>query len=196
MSEWLELELAEQLAPVAAPDDLWDRVEGAIGRPAAVAASVAIRRELPRWPIAAIVTLMVAAATLWLAAKGQEPAPNLAQLAQEELLDRAPLDLRSSDPGEIGAWMRQHAGVSVSLPTTGKAHLSGVRLIRKGGTRIAAVEYAVGSDAATLLVARVGSAPSAPHGLSSWSSGGQCYALACSNRERPETACLLCHASL
>lgn len=194
MSEWLELEIAQELAPTLAPDDLWERVE--IGLAARRAPVAVMRRQVPRWPIAAIVTLMVAAATLWLAAKGQEPAPNLEALAQEELRDHAPLDLRSSDPAEITAWMREHADVSVSLPARSSAHLAGVRLIRKGGVRVAAVEYTVGGASATLLAARLGPAPATPHGRPSWRSGDQGFALACADAERPEAACLLCHASL
>src|SRR5690348_1790691 len=101
MSEWLELELAHRLAPVAAPDELWARVQN--GKPAP-------ERHAARWPIAAIVTMGVAAATLWLAARGQEPAVNLERAAVEQLHSDAPLDLRSSDPAQIGAWTRQHAG--------------------------------------------------------------------------------------
>jgi hypothetical protein len=138
MPEWLELELAHQLSPAAAPDALWERIQK--GRPV-------VRRAVPRWPIAAILTLMVAAATLWLAAKGQEPALDFAGLALQQLQHPAPLDLLSSDP-------------------------------------------------ATLLIARTGTGASTPHGRLSWKSGGLTYALACSDAERPEAACLLCHASL
>lgn len=192
MSEWLELELAHRLAPVAAPEGLWARIEGG-KQPLPAVASLKGRRAL-RWPIAAILTIGVAAATLWLAARGQEPALNLEQLAMEQLHASSPLDLRSSDPAAIGAWMRQHAGVAVSLPARSPVRLAGVRMIRKRGMRIAAVDYTVGSDAATLLVARTGPAADSEHGWLTWKSGGLSYALACSSVEHPEAACLLCHA--
>jgi hypothetical protein len=187
MPEWLELELAHQLSPAAAPDALWERIQN--GRPVA-------RHAVPRWPIAAILTLLVAAATLWLAAKGQEPELSLGELALQQLNHPAPLDLLSSDPAAIAAWARRHAGIPLSIPAATRAHLSGVRLIQKRGTLIAAVDYTVGNDAATLLVARTGPDAGTPHRRLSWRSGGLTYALACSDPDHPEAACLLCHASL
>lgn len=187
MSEWLELELAHRLAPVAAPDDLWARIQN--GEPAPVRHSV-------RWPIAAILTLGVAAATLWLAARGQEPPVNLERLAMEQLHTGTPLGLRSSDPAQIGEWARQHADVTLKLPERGQARLAGVRVIRRGGVRMVAVDYSVGGDTATLLVARGAAVAESGHGRMSWTSGELSYALACSNREHPEAACLLCHSSL
>jgi len=192
MSEWLELELAHRLAPVAAPDDLWARIQK--GQPAP-------ERHAARWPIAAILTLGVAAATLWLAARGQEPPVNLTnvnleRLAMEQLHTDTPLNLRSSDPAQIAEWSRQHAGVTVKLPERGQARLAGVRLIRRGGIRMVAVDYSVGGDTATLLVARSAAGPESGHGRMSWTSGELSYALACSNLDHPEAACLLCHSSL
>ena len=187
MPEWLELELAHQLSPASAPDALWERIQS--GRPPA-------RHHIPRWPIAAILTLMVAAATLWLAAKGQEPPLSLEQLALEQLHRPAALDLRSSDPAEIAAWTRRHAGFDLAIPATSPARLAGVRVIQKRGARIVALDYTIGRNAATLLVARTGPAADSPHGRLSWKSAGLTYALACSNPEHPEAACLLCHASL
>ena len=65
MSEWVDLQLAHQLAPVTAPDQLWDRVQGkrgkrrmprlALATAAAVLAVVALAysstrpREIPRF---------------------------------------------------------------------------------------------------------------------------------------------------
>jgi hypothetical protein len=64
VSDWLELELSECLAPVEAPDELWQRVAGG-GRWA--------HRPLPFVaPIAAVVTLILAGA-IWFLARGQQP---------------------------------------------------------------------------------------------------------------------------
>jgi hypothetical protein len=65
MRDWLELELAEHLAPVKAPDELWRRVSNA--RPAPVALLPMRQRALP---IAAVVTLILAGA-LWFMARGE-----------------------------------------------------------------------------------------------------------------------------
>lgn len=70
MSDWLELELAEHLAPAKAPDQLWERVAGhSVG-----AERRHFRRLFPpaAVPIAAVVTLVLAGA-LWFMARGQQP---------------------------------------------------------------------------------------------------------------------------
>ena len=65
MSEWLDLELSHHLAPTQAPDELWARVCAAQGP----------RAGTPHFafPIAAVVTLILAGA-LYFIARGQ-PAP-------------------------------------------------------------------------------------------------------------------------
>jgi hypothetical protein len=187
MPEWLELELSHQLSPAVAPDELWERIEN--GR-------LAPRRQMTRWPIAAIVTLAVAAATLWLAAKGAQSPLSLEQLALEQLRHPAALDLRSENRTEIAEWTRRNTGVELSIPSATPARLAGARVIRRNGVRIAAVEYTVGHDTATLLIAPASERADSPHGRYSWKSAGLSYALACSNPEHAEEACLLCHASL
>lgn len=217
MSDWLELELAEELRPTAAPDELWERIRSSAGPRDLAAAPRGVpslsgnrpagRREALRvasassaswtpWPIAAIVTLMIAAASLWLVARGQEPLPNLQQLALQELRDPAPLQLHSSDPARINDWMRRQAGLDLAIPERSGARLAGARVIQKGGARIGAVSYRVGEDTATLLIARAAPAADFGHGHAQWQAGGQTYALAGSNPDHPEAACLLCHATL
>lgn len=84
MSDWLELELSHRLAPVKAPGDLWERV-----RPAA-RPEPRPQRNWTVWPIAAIITILIAAGTLLLVAKGEQTAPATRHLAQE--LPRPPHD--------------------------------------------------------------------------------------------------------
>src|SRR5207249_1299549 len=60
---------------------------------------------------------------------------------------------------------------------------------------VAAAAYTVGEEHALLLVTRTGGAES-PHGRATWKSGGQLYALASSNLQHLEGACVLCHTSL
>ncbi len=205
MADWLDLELAEELRPVAAPDELWERVRGSASAAEFVAGPRVLnfRPAPPRtsparasWPIAAIVTLMIAAATLWLVAKGQDPGLDLRQLAIQELRAPGPADLRSGDPARINDWMRREAGVEVGLSERPGVRLTGARVIRKGEARIGAVTYRVGDDTATLLVARAGSSGDFGHGQAQWQARGQSYALASSNPEHAEAACLLCHAAL
>src|SRR5689334_3318854 len=98
MSDWLDLELSHHLAPTEAPDQLWERLHRMPAPP-----------PKPRWPAvaAAIATVMVTAGTLWMVAKGQEPAVDLHVLAMRELAGGAPLDIRSGDAREIAAWARR-----------------------------------------------------------------------------------------
>jgi len=202
MSDWLDLELSHHLAGVQAPEALWDRIQsGAVGRPgrrqAGWVAWPITAWPIAAWPIAAILTLMAAAGTLWLVAKGEEPALDLRQLAIEELRHSQPLELNSSDPAQISAWMRR-AGLEVRLPAEKNAavRLLGACVFEKRGTRVGAVEYQVGGDKAILLVAHAGPGVEGGHGNAAWRARGQSYALASSNPERPDEPCGLCHASL
>jgi hypothetical protein len=192
MSDWLDLELSHRLAPVAAPEALWDRI-GRVGlRPAE---SRAVRPILKtHWAIAAILTLTAAAGALWLVAQRRQPALNLQELAIEQLRNPEPLAMHSGDPRAISAWMRK-AGINVSLPapSSDTVHLVGARVFQKRGARIGAVAYRVGSDTATLLIAGAGISA---HGQLSCKTRGQSYTVACSNPDHPEAACLLCHANL
>jgi len=73
MSDWLDLELSDQLAPVAAPHELWNRIHTA--RVPARGAS-----RLVALPVAAVVTLILAGA-LWFMARGQQTSPALRQFS-------------------------------------------------------------------------------------------------------------------
>jgi len=83
MRDWLELELAHQLAPVRAPGDLWERVEKA-----ADPAAHKPHGGAHVWRIAAIIVLMIAAGTLWYVARGAELQPLPRHLAAEQVRSR------------------------------------------------------------------------------------------------------------
>ena len=71
MSDWLELELSERLAPVQAPGELWDRLAAGGGRRA--------HRPLPfAAPIAAAVMLILVGA-IWFMARGQQSPATMRQ---------------------------------------------------------------------------------------------------------------------
>jgi hypothetical protein len=59
MHEWLERELTEQLRPVEAPEELWERVQERFGGP---------RRQV-RWMALAAGLALMTAGTLWLSAR-------------------------------------------------------------------------------------------------------------------------------
>jgi hypothetical protein len=68
MPEWLDLELSETLRPTVAPRELWSRLE----------VTPMPKRQSPRvwtaWPVAAMVTIAIAAGTLWIG-QGRHAAP-------------------------------------------------------------------------------------------------------------------------
>lgn len=187
MPDWLELELAETLRPVRAPDELWERISRAEPRKTR-------RSVVAAWPVAALLTMGIAAATLWFVAHGQEPPAGLNQLAAQVLRDESPLELRSDNPQEIGRWMQNQTGLTLSVPETTTARVLGARVIQHGKSPVAAVSYQVGQDSAVLLVARAGATSDSGHGQLSWTSRGQTYAIASTNHERPTEACVLCHS--
>src|SRR5262245_63667229 len=186
MSDWLDLELAHHLAPTSAPDQLWDRLQ-----------RMPPPRPKPRWPVAAIIaTGMVAAGTLWMVAKGQEPAADLRLLAADELIAPGPLDIRSQDAREITAWARREAGVEIALSPATSVELVGARIVRHRGECVAAVSYRVGGREAALLVARAPVRTADSHGRMSWQSGKQSYALASADATHGDVACRICHSTL
>jgi hypothetical protein len=189
MSDWLDLQLAHELRPVPAPDELWGRVRAGQRRPVTRS-----RWWTLRLPALASATLLIAAGLLWSAKRSA----GLEQLAARELNRSAQLELRSSDPSEIGAWLRREAGVDVEIPVSTRVRLTGARVIRHRGTLVGEVAYRVGGDSALLLVAPAGGVFRAPgqHGGFTWQKQQQVYAIACSLFDRPQAACALCHTNL
>jgi hypothetical protein len=189
MSDWLDLRLAHELRPVQAPAELWGRVRA--GQRPPVTRS---RWWTLRLPVLASAALLIAAGLLWSAWRSA----GLEKLAVRELDRSAQLELRSSDPLEIGAWLRREAGVDVEIPVSRRIRLTGARVIRQRGTLVGEVAYRVGGDSALLLVAPAGGAFRAPgkHGGFAWQKQQQVYAIACSLCDRPQAACALCHANL
>jgi hypothetical protein len=185
MSDRLELELSEHLAPVRAPDALWMRVN----RPASPASA---RRTLGPgawgWIAAAAMVAATLAVTLAI------PSPNLSQLAAAELAKSRPADFQSTDPKEIAKWLRANAAVDLSIPPGTTVQFTGARTIERDGARIGEVLYRVAGRDAVLLVGRAG-ALEAPtrHGQPGWQAHGQVYALAFAEPAQSRLACRLCH---
>ena len=69
MSEWVDLQLAHQLAPVGAPDELWDRVQGRRRR----------RQTVPRLALATAMAVLVVVALAYSSTRPRE-IPRLASL--------------------------------------------------------------------------------------------------------------------
>jgi hypothetical protein len=186
MSDWLELELADTLAPVRAPEALWMRV----ARPASVAPNRRGVRGGFAWVSAAAAALAVAG----FAAVFALSTPGLAQLASAELAKGQAVDFASSDPHELARWLRKNSGCDVTIPSGTKVELLGACTLTRHGARIAKVSYRVDGRDAALLVTRAArfNAPER-HGASTWKAHGQIYALAFSDPAQSHLACRLCH---
>jgi hypothetical protein len=173
MSDWLERKLARELAPVAAPDILRIRLGFAPAK----------RWEFPR------VALAVAAAVVMIIAGGyaasRTAALDLRQLAARELRGTETVEFASTDPVAIAAWLRREAGVDVPLRPADGVHLTGARLIRRYGVRVAAISLQVNAGKATVLIAHAGPAV---EGTPACKISDHALAAA------PEAGCHLCHS--
>jgi anti-sigma factor RsiW len=188
---WLERELARQLAPVIAPESLWERINEPQRIP---------RRRMPLdrtfWPVAIAMVLLAFAGVMRTLAIDRNTAGALA--------------FRSGNFEDIRAWAKAEANIEIDLPAGQSAAgrsdvtLLGARLIRLNGLPTAAVDYRVGDEAATLFVSgkHGGTAEASGHlftgtntRLFSWNMKNQTYTIAFSGVKDPRGACLLCHRS-
>ena len=184
MSEWLEFELTRELQPVGAPEGLWGRVQAA-------RRSESKRGLSLRFSASLAITAAFAAMLL----TNVRRSDSLDAIAARELAGAGRLEMHSSDPAEIGDWLRREAGVDVNIPQSARVRLEGARVVRERGVRIGEVAYRVGDDTALLLVTQVGAfhAP-AKHGGNSWQRQQQVYALAFPLAGRAQAGCVLCHS--
>lgn len=209
---WLERELARQLAPVAAPESLWYRLQE--GRRSA-SRSDSFRWTV--WPAVALLTLILCAVAFrQMSILGSErlTAQDLAELARTS----RDFDFRSDDFREIRAWVKAEANIDVDLPDGSAAaesaqiRLLGVRLMRLRGIPVAAIDYRVGREMATLLVSARHPGLGANNGagrhmfstimktsgtrLVSWNMRDENYAIAFTGAGNVHEACMLCHANI
>lgn len=209
---WLERELARQLAPVAAPESLWNRIHEprrSVGRGDSFRWTV--------WPAVALLTLLVCAGvfrTLNMRGAEELSVQELAELAKNS----KDFDFRSSDFGAIRSWVKAESNIDIDLSDESSAaenasvRVLGVRLIRFRGLPVAAIDYRVGDDFATLLVSGKradvgGNSDVGKHlframksagntRLVSWNMRNQNYAVAFTGGQSVHGACLLCHANM
>lgn len=209
---WLETELARQFCPVSAPQSLWSQIHEQ-RRPLRV-------RPHPwtAWSVVTAALLTLFAGFIWRFAITRDTSADLETLARRELRALASgsgeMGIRSGDPEEIQTWVRARSDIRLRLPDqagTGNVavRLLGARLIRTGKFSFAVIDYRVGDDFASMLVADrrarfTGSAGSGHNSLRvksagdmdlySWSVGATDYAIAFGGVGEPQRACLLCHA--
>jgi hypothetical protein len=180
---WLEAALTDNLRPVGAPAELWDRV------------------EMPRMTGAGRFS---GSTMLWRLALTSAAAAML--VVGLWTFGRASFrnqELRSSDPAAISAWVKDRCGFALPLSAEAspEIRLSAVRFQTRGPS--AEVAFRVEDRPALLQIAQVNSArlrESAHHRLAgdarsvSWVAEGRLFTLACATPEDLRIACSLCHA--
>ncbi len=203
---WLERELARQLAPVTAPDSLWDRVSRQQRKPVRL-----LSLERAFWPVAIAMVLLAFVGVLRTLSVNRAPDP----LPEQELAlfarPSGDFEFRSSSFEDTRAWVKTQANIDIDVPSgqppaeRGTVRLLGTRIIRLNGLPVAAIDYRVGEQVATLFVSgkRAGlnaGARASKHLLSqgrlvSWNMRSQTYTIAFSGMGNSRGACLLCHAN-
>ncbi len=176
MNQWVEMELRRGLRQVAAPPELWDRVQaGQSARP---------NQPRPRLVWAMALAVVLAAVALSLV---RSPVRNNAQQTA----------FHCQNPAQLRAWVKANTGFDVPLRA---ALPPSIQLI---GARAAEgrveVAYKAGNRDAVLLVSRADpGSVNAPHSRvngksSSWVMAGQRFTLASSDPADFQLACKLCH---
>jgi hypothetical protein len=188
---WVQRELTQRLAPVAAPAELWERI--------------AEPRQSPgwrvNWVLAAVAMVTLAMGTAWRYGATRDAGVELEKLARREAANST-VEFHTGSCAELHDWLQHTAGLEVPLPANSRAQLIGARVIRRRGGSVAAVVYRVAGHAATLFVGR--GKTSAPHrtahlasmggaSLYSWGMRDHVYTLVASNASGPQAGCRLCH---
>ena len=206
---WLEKELAGQLCAVHAPDTLWRAIHEQ-RRPLQVRPRLWM--SWTKWPVATAALVTVLSTLVWRFGVPGVPAADLEALAGRELRGLADgsgkTDIRSADPREIRAWIRERSDIDIRLPDLSAPGDQTVRVFGAHMTQadrhpVAVITYKVGDDFAAMLVADTGT-NGPPHAsprirstkdmsLYSWSVGRDEYTIAFGSTQESDRACLLCH---
>lgn len=208
--KWLEKELARQLKPVAAPEGLWEKISAREGRSAA-----RVRRGVPFewifWPVAAVMVLAAVAGVTRNRDRGSSE-DRFTENEVTQLSSHRGVDFRPENFEDARVWVKQHAAIDIEVPAghppvdDGSVQLVGVRMMDMRGLPIAAIEYKVGSETATLFVSgkRPGltgddMGPSlhlhSRRGLTYWNMRNETYTIAFTSTANPHGACILCHTT-
>ena len=188
----IDAELSRHLRPLAAPDDLWRRVQTSPGAKA----------HKPRWLRWSVATTVAATCALSYLSTDPDSRSHLVKMAWRQLASGSEtVDFRSSDPVEIRAWIEANAGLDIPLASAHSVQFIGVALLQKTPCMVC-VSYRVGNEKGELLAARGGfGGPKHPSirqtsfkgaTIISWVAAGQTYAVA-THIEVLRAACVLCH---
>ena len=181
---WLEPELQRGLGEVAAPEELWDRIQS----PQAAQTN----RARPRLVLAMAAVVILAALALSRVRSEDET------LAVQALASSSPqLAFRCQNSVQLRAWVRANTGLDVPLRSkpAPSIQLIGARTV-EGHAEIA---YRAGNNDAVLVVSKAASGVAKiPHSrsngrISSWVTAGQRFTIACNDPADFQLACRLCH---
>ena len=195
-----EPELARHLGPVKAPDQLWDRVQGAASAGRSVRTGQIGWNPAWGWVSAVALVALAAGLTVWLNR----------ELTSEQIavraLSRTPdqLQFRSADLSELRAWVKKDTGMDVPLPvrTASSVQMVGAYVSRKK-TTTAEISYRVGGADVALVVSKIPAQGDGRHAFvkggsyhganfQSWTMRGQMYTIASADAL---AGCLLCHST-
>jgi hypothetical protein len=174
---WIETVLERKLDRVAAPEELWERIDNRSLTVAVQTERSHIRDRVPvlSWAVVGAILVVV---LVW----GFRP--------------RRDLVIQSDSATQIREWVKANAGLDVSLAESPQIRLTGARLLR-GDLEIAC---RVGDHRAKLLVSKGnstlqhGAQPTKAGSTVSWGLTGRVYTLACATPEDLKIACMLCHS--
>jgi hypothetical protein len=197
--DWNEPELGRHLGPVRAPEELWDRVQGAGSSQRVYALTP--RAHTWRWAAAAVAMVaVIAGITVWQNREisGEERAVRaLNRFANE-------LDFRSENLTEVRTWVKTGTGLDVPMPgnTSPVVRMVGAR-VNRAGVATAEIAYRVGDADVSLVVSRIPQEGDGRHqfvksgtyhgsSFQSWTMRGQMYTIASADAK---VGCLLCHST-
>lgn len=171
----MESVLRQELSPVAAPADLWERLE--------VRALNGMERRRKPLPQKVFWSFASAAAALVLGSFFLLPSHQF----------------HSADPSQIQAWVKANTGLEIPLQAA-----AGIEYLQAtGSSGQAEIACRIGNRQAKLTVSKSTGgviAASEHHATTtgqksvSWSMSGQVYTLACASPDDLLVACALCHA--
>lgn len=209
---WLERELARQLAPVNAPESLWDRIGRQQSTP-----HRRVSLEWMFWPVVLAMLLLAFSGVLLTLTVNHDPDRLTPREMASLTRNSTGLDFRSENLEETRAWVKAESNIDIDLPfaqpaaNNGAIRLLGARLLHLRGVPVAAIDYRVGDRMATLFVSGKqpglnGNTHASKHLFSrikssrdeqlfSWNMRNQTYAIVFSGAKDPHGACMLCHAS-
>jgi hypothetical protein len=198
--EQFESELSRHLGPVKAPDELWDRLQGAGATQSRTSSRTPFWTRSWTWVAAAAAVAGLAIGVNLVRNRNQ----SLEELAVSTL-GRGPeqLKFRSQEAKAVRAWIKTGTGLDVPMPPalSPAVQLAGATLV-PGKVPTAQISYRVGNAEATLVISKADPAANTMHtfvrsgsyhgaNFQSWTMRGQMYTIATSAETK--VGCLLCH---